>query len=122
MASPYQNQTAENWEKITRDLINEHPLTESQIIQAVLLSWEQIFKSKIGPLSIGKQIFPTPQIMSTILHELIPYNLAENVCNDYRVGDSKLEKDIVYIPDNKYSIHQGYFLSCQSFPLSSPRD
>ena len=96
MASPYNNQEEKNWEKITEKLIEDHPLSKKQIVDAVLTSWKQIFQSKIGPLSIGKQIFPTPQIMSNIIHELIPYNLAENVGSDYRVGITKTEKDIVY--------------------------
>lgn len=104
MASPYNNQEEKNWEKITEKLIEEHPLSKEQIVDAVLTSWKQIFQSKIGPLSIGKQIFPTPQIMSNIIHELIPYNLAENVGSDYRVGITKTEKDIVYEPNSIYSV------------------
>ncbi|WP_369049541.1 ScaI family restriction endonuclease [Tenacibaculum sp. UWU-22] len=104
MASPYNNQEEENWKKITEKLIEEHPLSKKQIVDAVLTSWKQIFQSKIGPLSIGKQIFPTPQIMSNIIHELIPYNLAENVGSDYRVGITKTEKDIVYEPNATYSV------------------
>jgi len=104
MASPYNNQEEKNWEKITEKLIEDHPLSKKQIVDAVLTSWKQIFQSKIGPLSIGKQIFPTPQIMSNIIHELIPYNLAENVGSDYRVGITKTEKDIVYEPNSTYSV------------------
>ena len=104
MASPYNNQEEKNWKKITEKLIEDHPLSKKQIVDAVLTSWKQIFQSKIGPLSIGKQIFPTPQIMSNIIHELIPYNLAENVGSDYRVGITKTEKDIVYEPNSTYSV------------------
>ena len=104
MASPYNNQEEKNWEKITEKLIEDHPLSKKQIVDAVLTSWKQIFQSKIGPLSIGKQIFPTPQIMSNIIHELIPYNLAENVGSDYCVGITKTEKDIVYEPNSTYSV------------------
>jgi len=104
MESPYNNQEEKNWEKITKKLIEEHPLSKNQIVDAVLTSWKQIFQSKIGPLTIGKQIFPTPQIMSNIIHELIPHNLAENVGSDYRVGITKTEKDIVYEPNSTYSV------------------
>ena len=104
MTSPYCNQEEETWKKITEQLIDQHPLTKEQIVDAVLTSWKQIFQSKIGPLSIGEQIFPTPQIMSNIIHVLIPYNLAQNVGNDYRVGITKTEKDIVYKPNLTYSV------------------
>ncbi len=104
MASPYFNIVVDKWKLITEKLIKNHPLSEKQIIDAVIISWKQIFESKIGPLSIGKQIFPSPQVMSNILHELIPYNLAQNVGNNYKVGTSKIEKDIVYLPNNRFSI------------------
>tara|TARA_B100001094_G_scaffold82270_1_gene78506 strand:- start:3262 stop:3897 length:636 start_codon:yes stop_codon:yes gene_type:complete len=104
MKSPYKNQEKENWKIITEKLIKKHPLSVNQIIDSVLISWNQIFQSKIGPLSIGKQIFPTPQIMSNIIHELIPYNLSKKVGEDYKVGLKKTEKDIVYKPNSIYSI------------------
>ena len=103
-SSPYNNKEEFQWKDVTEKLIKAHPLTEKQIVNAILISWKQIFDSKIGPLSIGKQIFPTPQIMSNILHELIPYNIAKIVGNDFRIGRSKLEKDIVYIPSKTFSI------------------
>jgi hypothetical protein len=104
MESPYLNKQESEWKNITLDLIENHPLTEQQIVDSIITSWKQIFDSKIGPLSIGKQIFPTPQIMSNILHELIPYNLAQVIGGDYRVGITKTEKDIVYEPDSSYSV------------------
>lgn len=93
MTSPYQNKNQSSWLKITEELIENHPLENEQIVNAVLTSWKQIFQSKIGPLSIGVQIFPTPQIMSNIIHELIPYNLAQRIGGNYRVGITKTEKD-----------------------------
>ena len=79
MKSPYQGISKDKWQAKTDELIAQHPLTAEQIIDSVLKSWKQIFDSQIGPLKIGIQIFPTPQLMSNILHELIPYNLAKDV-------------------------------------------
>lgn len=104
MESPYKGKDESLWKKITIDLINEHPLSEEEIVEAVITSWEQIFESTVGPLHIGQQIFPSPQIMSSILHELIPYNLASTIGDNYRIGTCKAEKDIVYKPDVKYCI------------------
>lgn len=104
MASPYQNKKADEWLKITQELIDKHPLTKEDIVNAVITSWKQIFESKIGPLSIGVDIFPTPQIMSNIIHELIPYNLSQALGSNYKVGTAKTEKDIVYVCNNQYSI------------------
>lgn len=101
---PYQNKSISEWFNITKRLVDEHPLKSEQIVSSVLTSWIQIFESKIGPLSIGKEIFPPPQIMSNIIHELIPYNLSTSVSSDYRVGKTKKEKDIVFIHDDQFSI------------------
>ncbi|WAC42343.1 ScaI family restriction endonuclease [Pedobacter sp. SL55] len=104
MRSPYFNVPTEGHLKVTNKLIEDHPLKKMEIVDAVLKSWEQIFVSKIGPLSIGIDIFPSPQVMSNILHELIPYNLAALVGNDVRIGKSKNEKDIEYLPNPDFSI------------------
>jgi hypothetical protein len=102
--SPYQNSAPEAWLKITQQLIEARPLSSKDMVGAVQQSWQQIFESKIGPLSIGVHIFPTPQIIGAILHELIPYNLAAMYPTMYKVGNSKTEKDIVCVADNSYSI------------------
>jgi len=104
MITPYFEKDISQWLDITKVLIDEHPLDIAEIVEVTLTSWKQIFDSRIGPLSIGEQIFPSPQIMSNILHELIPYNLTEKFGRNYRIGNSKNEKDIVYTPDLKYSI------------------
>jgi hypothetical protein len=62
---------------------------------------ESIFASRMGTRAfhIGKEIFPKPQIMGFLLHELIPLELAarhpKSWCGERSSGD----KDIVYIPD-----------------------
>ena len=104
MSSPYENVEIAKWIDKTEELIKDHPLTEKEIVEVVLESWEQIFSSKIGDFQIGKEIFPSPQIISFLMHELIPRNLEKKKGNDYKVGESKGEKDIVYEPEDKYSI------------------
>jgi hypothetical protein len=104
MNSPYKNIHQDNWETITERLINDHPLEEKVIVDIVLSSWEQIFDSKIGTLHIGKEIEPTPQIMSAILHELVAHNLSLKYPGKYRVGTKKSEKDVVCENNEKYSV------------------
>jgi hypothetical protein len=104
MNSPYLNKDKSEWLKITEGLIQDHPLTEKEIVNVVLQAWTDIFKSKIGGLSIGKELHPSPQIMSFLMHELIPYKLSQLYPNLYRVGNSKTEKDIHCITNINYSI------------------
>lgn len=104
MISPYLDLNEDQLKTKTLELISIHPLPKDEIIKAVIESWTQIFTSKIGPLNIGIDIFPSPQVMSNILHELIPYNLSNNVGSQFRVGKTKIEKDIEYLPNNSFSI------------------
>lgn len=85
-----------------KKLINVHPL-KNEIVEVVLSSWNQIFESKIGDYKIGIDIFPSPQILSFFLHELVAHNLSIKN-KDYRVGAPKNEKDIHCISDPKLGI------------------
>jgi len=104
MSSPYQGKNKSDWQAITLRLIREHPLSEKEIVDVVLISWNQIFDSKIGSFNIGKEIFPSPQIMSFLLHELVALNLKLRHPGVYRVGVEKIDKDVVYEKNPKYSV------------------
>lgn len=92
--SPYEGLRPVEWKTKTEQLIEAHPLTEEEIVDAVFEAWKLIFKSEIGGLQIGKEIFPEPQIMSFLLHALIPHTLAKKRPAHFRVGKSNTEKDI----------------------------
>jgi len=104
MSSPYSNKERSEWESITQKLIKKHPLTQEEIVDVVINSWDQIFNSKIGAFNIGKEILPTPQIMSFLLHELVSHNLSLQFPGQYRTGTEKYEKDVVCVKNEKYSI------------------
>ncbi len=93
MVSPYTNLPQEKWLDKTKELINKHPLKD-EIKDVVLKSWEDIFNSKIGSFCIGKEIFPSPQILSFFLHELVAHYLSLKHPNRYKVGELKDEKDV----------------------------
>lgn len=103
MNTPYYRRPQSQWLSITQDLIDKHPL-KNKIVEVVLKSWEDIFLSKIGSYSIGKEIFPSPQIMSFFLHELVAHNLSLLYPEIYKVGVLKNEKDIHCITDPKMGI------------------
>jgi len=102
--SPYEGLPHDEWTARTEDLIKAHPISEQEIKDAVFEAWQLIFSSNIGGLQIGQDIFPEPQIMSFLLHELIPHTLAKKRPGLCKVGKSKTEKDIHYVPDPKFSI------------------
>ena len=104
-ASPYEGLSENRWQNKTRELIDEHPLSEEDIVDAVIVSWDNILDTRIGSggYQIGTDIFPSPQIMAFLLHELIPLELQRRYPNEWRRDNSSSEKDVVYVPDDAYS-------------------
>jgi hypothetical protein len=104
--SPYNNVAETQWNQKTKQLIRAHPLKTAELVEVVLQSWNGIFESKLGPkgFQIGKHIFPKPQIMGFFLHELISLEFATRYPKLWRGEQSSSDKDLVYIPDAKYSI------------------
>lgn len=114
LKSPYEGKDVAHWMMITETLIKKHPLTEEEIVAVVFESWDDIFKSKIGGLQIGKHIHPSPQIMSFLMHELIPYKLSKLHPSIYRAGTGN-EKDIHCLTNDILSIEIKASSSASSF-------
>ncbi len=93
MQSPYYGLDEGQRQSLTLMLIDKHPLKDI-LVDVVLRSWNDIFNSKIGSFSIGKEIFPSPQIISFFLHELIAQYLSLRYPDRYKVGELKNEKDV----------------------------
>lgn len=106
MKSPYNGTTHKQWESITKQLIQKHPLEPQEIVDVVLTSWNTILETGLGKkgFKIGVDIFPKPQIMGFFLHELIPLELAARYPKAWRGEKQASDKDIVYIPDDSFSI------------------
>jgi hypothetical protein len=106
MASPYNGLGPTKWLEVTKRLVKNHPLEPDEIVEVVLSTWESIFKSKMGTkgFRFGKEIIPKPQIMGFLLHELIPLELSARYPKMWRGEKDSADKDIVYIPDEYYSI------------------
>ncbi len=75
--SPYTGLNANQWEEKTKELFDKHPLSLDEIVKVVLGSWEGILNTRLGTggHQIGIDVFPSPQIMAFLLHELIPLEL-----------------------------------------------
>jgi hypothetical protein len=84
--SPYAGVSPDQWVAITDKLIVKHPLSADELSDIVLAAWGSIFTSAIGThgFKIGKEIFPKPQIMGALLHELIPLEVAARYPNLWR--------------------------------------
>ena len=104
--SPYLKKDKSKWKAITEKIIKKHPLDEDKLVEMVLSAWGDIFETSIGRhnLKIGEHIFPKPQVIGALLHELIPAELAASSPKEWRGEITADDKDIVYIPDDFNSI------------------
>lgn len=126
--SPYESAEKGEWLDITRKIINEHPLSPDVLVDVTLSSWKDIFQSNIGAnnIRIGKDIFPTPQIMGFFLHELIPLNIKARFPDEWTKDKEASEKDLVYIPELGQSIeiktssHKNNIFGNRSYAQPSP--
>ena len=103
--SPYEGLVEDLWIRKTEELIDRHPLKMNELVQVVIGCWDGILNTRLGTgrYQIGHDIFPTPQIMAFLLHELIPLELAGHHPDIWRRDNSSDEKDVVYTPDDQYS-------------------
>lgn len=106
MASPYANKKKSDWSSVTAELIDQHPLERKDIAGFVHEAWDALFSSSIGKhgLEIGAQIFPKPQVVGALLHELIPAEVVATYPKTWRRELAKDDKDIVCISDDRFSI------------------
>jgi len=88
---------------VTLRLVKEYPLGPTELVDAVLASWNGLAGSSIGRARIGVDVFPTPQIVGAFLHELIPLDLRAANGLDWRGDMTASEKDIVYTPESRFS-------------------
>ncbi len=104
--SPYFGKVKDRWKAITEEIVEKHPLDETELVATILSAWDDIFATRIGKnnLRIGQHIFPKPQVIGALLHELVPAVLVANSGDKWRGESTATDKDIVYIPNDYYSI------------------
>ena len=104
--SPYEGLDPSRWSAVTEELLAAHPLKVDEIVQVVLTAWDELHSTQIGSrnLRIGVHIFPNPQIIGFLLHEVVPVLFAENHPGEWRREAEKGEKDLVCIRDARYSV------------------
>lgn len=100
--SPYENIPLEQWQEITRNLVEQHPLTPV-IVDLCLKSWQSILHGKINTYlnMLISEMSISPQATGALLHDVIPEYISKNV-EGFRKGIGK-EKDIVCEYNDSYS-------------------
>lgn len=92
------------YNEILLELIDIHPLTIEQIVEACFRGWNSLMRSSISEadLRFDRDIFVDGRIIGNLLHFLVPYHLSREI-GGWRKEQVKSEKDVVYIPDATYS-------------------
>ncbi len=102
--SPYKNIDIDKWEEKTKQLLYEYPMDMSDMVDVVLEAWESVLNTKIAEkYKVGIDVFPTPQAMGVLLHELIPILITEKFPDTWRRDIDKIDKDIVNIVNPEFS-------------------
>lgn len=104
LVSPYINHPESEWLEITKKLVEEFPLSSEVLVAIVETAWDDLYNSSIGNsgLKIGQDIFLPAQATGVILEKLIAVHLAKHY-PEWRGGQTKQEKDIVNIINDRYS-------------------
>ncbi|MCG7296771.1 ScaI family restriction endonuclease [Corynebacterium afermentans] len=103
--NPYEGLEPDEWESRTAQLVLDHPLDMKLVTEVVLESWEDILNTKIaGDLVFGVDYLPSPQMLGNFLHTVIPIRLGKETGEIWREGVGNVEKDLVCLTDDKFSI------------------
>lgn len=103
-SSPYALRPEEEWRAITEGLVRAHPVSTADLVSVSLLSWADVFQTRIGGYRIGHDLFPSSQIVSFLLHELIAQRIAEKYPGQFVAGRGNKQKDIHSLIDPAFSI------------------
>lgn len=95
----------ETWESTTENLIKELPIDTQKLVDIVLDAMEKVLDTKIGNMSelTVQKMQPSPQTIGNYLHAVMPH-LLKMKDNNWRPEENKNDKDIVYIPNDNFSL------------------
>ena len=105
MTSPYDDKSTDKWIDITQGLIDAHPLSADEIVEVTLGAWNDIFQTRMGgKYLVGTDVSISPQMMGNYIHELVPLEFHSRYPEVWRKEQEKKEKDLVHIPDRRFSV------------------
>lgn len=107
MVSPYAGLSEENWLNKTQELVSAHPLTLEVIRETVIQCWQVLWQTTVGEGELAIRLYdldvPAP-VVGYFFERLFARDLEIKAPQLWRGGRGKDQKDIIYIPDNFYSI------------------
>lgn len=107
MPSPYEGLAQEEWRAKTDALISDHPLKVETIKQVALKSWEILWSTTIGEGELSIKLFELDvpaTVVGYFFERLFAKELETQQPDCWHGGRNKNDKDIVYLPNDLYSI------------------
>jgi hypothetical protein len=102
--SPYSGKPISKWEDITKKLVQEFPLSLNEILNISLVSWSKIWDTKVGNKIELKEVDLPATVIGYFFQKMFTYELINRYPKEWRGEREKSDKDIVYLPDSKFSV------------------
>lgn len=96
----------DQWAQITRNIVEQHPLTRDLILDAALLSWSRLWNTWVGDANIGfplADIDPPATVIGYMFEKLFAKELAVRLPGAWRGGVGS-EKDLHCLTDEMMSV------------------
>lgn len=103
---PYNGINESEWLNVTKRLIDEFPISMNDLCKIVLESWDEIFTitNSSKDFSIGKTVFPKPQMLGFFLEEIITQKIHNLDPHTWIPDPTGYSKDLVNLKNPKFSI------------------
>lgn len=105
--SPYSGRPESSWFGITQRLVNSHPLKLGTLLEAAVSVWATLWQTTVGSgqTSVRLSELKVPAtIVGYFFEVLLTRELERRNPTLWRGSQSKDEKDLVYLPDQSFSI------------------
>jgi hypothetical protein len=107
LQSPYEGKDKSLYQAVTKELIRNHPLSLDETEKIATFCWQVLWETKIGygETCLRLQELDIPAtVVGYFFEKLFAHELGKRCWGKWRGGSAKDEKDLVYIPDNGFSI------------------
>ena len=104
--SPYAGIATQEWGKVTRQLIDQHPLKPEEVLDIALTSWDAVWSTQIGTGAARlalKDVNPPATVVGYFFEKLFAKELATRYPKDWRGESGGVEKDLHCISNVAFS-------------------
>ena len=107
MKSPYLNKPIATWPQITKRLLAKHPLSTELILDVANQSWNALWSTRVGAgrtaIDLNQLVVPAT-VVGYFFEVLFAKEMERRFPREWRGCRQGDEKDLVYIPDSRYSV------------------